>query len=66
MVVCGRRAARTGGGVGIICRRLDFGPPAVERVEQDLRSQAIVWIEGRYLSREITLVDKGDGITIAR
>ena len=39
---------------------------AIERVEQDLRSQSIVWVEGRYLPQEITLVDKGDGITIAQ
>lgn len=39
---------------------------ACDRVREDLRSQSIVWVEGRYLPQEITLVDKGDGLSIAR
>jgi hypothetical protein len=39
---------------------------ASDLVREDLRSQSIAWVEGRYLPQEITLVDRGDGITIAR
>ena len=39
---------------------------ASARIHEDLRSQSIAWVEGRYLPQEITLVDKGDGLTIAR
>jgi hypothetical protein len=38
---------------------------ATDRIREDLRSQSIVWVEGRYLPQEITLVDRGDGIAIA-
>ena len=39
---------------------------ASARIHEDLRSQSIAWVEGRYLPQEITLVEKGDGLTIAR
>ena len=39
---------------------------ASERIHEDLQCQWIVWVEGRYLPQEITLVDRGDGLTIAR
>ena len=39
---------------------------AASRVQNDLMRQSIVWIEGRHLPQDITLVDAGDGIGIAR
>ncbi len=39
---------------------------AASRVQNDLARQSIVWIEGRHLPQDITLVDAGDGIGIAR
>jgi hypothetical protein len=39
---------------------------AASRVQNDLSRQSIVWIEGRHLPQDITLVDAGDGIGIAR
>ena len=34
---------------------------AASRVQNDLARQSIVWIEGRHLPQDITLVDAGDG-----
>ena len=39
---------------------------AASRVQNDLMRQSIVSIEGRHLPQDITLVDAGDGIGIAR
>ena len=39
---------------------------AASRVQNDLSRQSIVWIEGRHLPQDITLVDAGDGFGIAR
>ena len=39
---------------------------AADRVRQDLASQSIAWVEGQYLPQEITLVDNGDGLSLAR
>ena len=39
---------------------------ASERIREDLQRQSIAWVEGRYLPQEITLVDRGDGLSIAR
>ena len=39
---------------------------AASRVQNELRRQSIVWIEGRHLPQDIVLADAGDGLTIAR
>ena len=39
---------------------------AATAVQNDLRRQSIVWLEGRYLPQDIVLVDAGDGVEIAR
>ncbi|HEY1435608.1 MAG TPA: hypothetical protein VGG65_09550, partial [Thermoanaerobaculia bacterium] len=39
---------------------------AANRVQNDLRRQSIVWLEGRHLPQDIVLADAGDGIEIAR
>jgi hypothetical protein len=39
---------------------------AASHVENDLRRQSIVWIDGRHLPQDIVLADAGDGLTIAR
>jgi hypothetical protein len=39
---------------------------AANRVQNDLRRQSIVWLEGRHLPQDIVLAGAGDGIEIAR
>ena len=39
---------------------------AASVVQNDLRSQSVVWIEGRHLPQDIDLVETGDGLAIAR
>jgi hypothetical protein len=37
---------------------------AFERLQGDLESQSIVWVEGRHLPQEIRLASDGDGVTL--
>ena len=39
---------------------------AVERLRRDLDRQSIVWIEGHHLPQEIALLERADGMTLAR
>jgi hypothetical protein len=39
---------------------------AASRVQNELRRQSIVWIEGRHLPQDIVLADAGDDLAIAR
>jgi hypothetical protein len=39
---------------------------AVERLKDELASQRIVWLEGRYLPQEITVSEKATGLELAR